>query len=451
MPGLPGRDVLQEALAAAGIVEASDAVLQYLRAIGLPTAQAIATYLAKPDSIRELVGRLKTGLQYKGTEYKLEDETIVEAVIAQWMVFVNQASDVMAEIRAASTPAAAPSPHGGAAPPTSTASATSSSPDVVPKALPPGVYASLLEDYNKVLVDGERRHFPEKTLLGAERTLARMHHEHQVSKLYTATPLGEILSQRIFTSFDTINSNRKKAPTEKKLTIDDKFNISEKATEEWEVRGLMMLIDAIEAMQWAWILLKYATETAVRRYTEWFTNLVRRHSQRVPNTKALWDSFAWEIAMRMRSNETFAAITEDLMADLTKVHDILNQSPVKKRTKWNDETAPKGKGRGGSQRWRRPDNNWGSGQGSSSWQPTSWTMSHHSLADPSRPQWPPQQSVSFAAYPQATWNPSPQLSSTPANAPANKGSGSPPWQQKGGGKPYKGNGKQKGTRKGGRK
>ena len=85
-----------------------------------------------------------------------------------------------------------------------------------------------------------------------------MYHEHHTSKLYTATSLGEILSQRIWTSFNTINTcntNRKKDASEEKLVIDDRNNIAEKAQEDWDVRGQWMLIDAIEAIRWAWILI----------------------------------------------------------------------------------------------------------------------------------------------------------------------------------------------------
>ncbi|CAE7939434.1 unnamed protein product [Symbiodinium sp. KB8] len=67
-----------------------------------------------------------------------------------------------------------------------------------------------------------------KQLLGAEKVVARMYHEHQTSKLYTATALGEIMAQRVWTSFNTINSNRKQDPSEKKLVLNDKNQISEK-------------------------------------------------------------------------------------------------------------------------------------------------------------------------------------------------------------------------------
>ena len=103
--------------------------------------------------------------------------------------------------RSATTSTAAPatSPH----PPATTTPTVDK--DTIPKSLPAGVYTKLVQDYNNITIDGEKRQFPERNLLGAEKV-----HEHHTSKLYTATSLGEILSQRIWTSFNTINTNRKK-------------------------------------------------------------------------------------------------------------------------------------------------------------------------------------------------------------------------------------------------
>ena len=76
-------------------------------------------------------------------------------------------------------------------PPSQPTTSTQTDKDTIPKALPSGVYSKLVEDYNSITLDGVRRAFPEKLLLGAEKVLARMYHEHHTSKLYTATPLGD--------------------------------------------------------------------------------------------------------------------------------------------------------------------------------------------------------------------------------------------------------------------
>ena len=105
-----------------------------------------------------------------------------------------------------------------------------------------------------------------------------------------------------------------------------------------------MLIDAIEAIRWAWILLRYGTETVVNRYVDWFIKLVRKHAQRIPNVKSLWEDFSWDIAMSMRANETFQLITEDLMSDVTRVTDTMQQ-PLTKRPRTGKGADSKAKAR----------------------------------------------------------------------------------------------------------
>ena len=93
---------------------------------------------------------------------------------------------------------------------------------------------------------------------------------------------------------------------------------------------------------------------------------------------------SWDVAMRMRNKEAFATITEDLMADLTKTNEILQQPLTKKprtgkgqgqqntrykgyQPKW----SPPGKGR----RYRTADGSpwqsWSSSSSPSTWQ--TWT------------------------------------------------------------------------------
>ena len=69
----------------------------------------------------------------------------------------------------------------------------------------------------------------------------------------------------------------------------------------------------------------------------------------------MWEDFAWDIAMRMRKSETFSAITEDLMVDITKVNEILHQ-PSTKRTRYTkgSDSAYAPKGKGYQQKWSRP-------------------------------------------------------------------------------------------------
>ena len=280
----------------------------------------------------------------------------------------------------ASVVAAAPIP---APTPTPTAAASSTTDkDTVPKTLPAGVYNQLAKDYGDVTLNGEKREFPEKVLLGADKVLAHVRHEHTVSKHYTAVTLGEIMSQRVFAALGTLDSARKKDDLDKRLVVDIKHQLVSKEPSDWEVRGLNMIQDGIDAVRWAWILIKFGTEKAVNKYCDWWTTLVRQNSTKLPQIKTLWESFAWDIAIRMRQTETFSTITTDeLMADLSTVNDALVLSLKKKQRNTDNQdryqdrykgNKANGKGRGykgkgkGYKGWNQQYN-------SPSW-PAQWQM-----------------------------------------------------------------------------
>ena len=408
---------LAEAAALAGIDLSTDCLARYLHAIGLRSHATIAAYIHEDAVVNDLLTKLKAGVTVGTTEFKLSDDAEENALKAQWLVLSRHARHkYQASFQGTPTPESAPSQ------PTTS---TQTDKDTIPKALPSGVYSKLVEDYNSITLDGVRRAFPEKLLLGAEKVLARMYHEHHTSKLYTATPLGEIMAQRVWTSFNTINSNRKKDPSEKKLILDDKNQISEKTQEEWDVKG--------QAIRWAWILLKYDSETAINKYVDWFHGLIRKNAQRIPNVKLLWEDFAWDIAMRMRSTETFTAITEDLMVDIAKVNEILQQ-PMTKKTRYTKGSDPTYNNKGkGYQKWSPPGKGRRYRTSSPSATSTTWTQ-----WPPSSTAWQPQPSTWTWPPTSPTWTAphhTTQPSTTPIPAipfnPAPMAQPRPTWSTKG--------------------
>ena len=162
----------------------------------------------------------------------------------------------------------------------------------------------------------------------------------------------------MFTALGTINANRKKDNVDKQFIIHSKNNISTKDQADWYVRGSMMILDAIDSICWGWILLKYGAKKSVHRYCEWFKRLTRKNAQRLPQIKTLWEAFSWEIAMQMRSKNSFDTITENL-------NDTRMQSPPKKltgeskdggyRRSWTRLPKSKSKGRGWS-KWSYSQN-----------------------------------------------------------------------------------------------
>ena len=443
--------VLVDAANLAAIDTNTDVIARYLHAMGIRSHATVASFISDDSIVDELITKLKAGVRMGTNDYKLPDDIEETALKAQWLVLSRHCRKEYQSSFSSASPTSTTT--------TSTTPTTQLDRDVVPKSLPAGVYAKLVEDYNKITLDGVRRKFPEKQLLGAEKVLARMYHEHHTSKLYTATPLGEIMAQRVWTSFDTINSNRKKDPSEKKLILDDKNQISEKSQDDWDVRGQWMLIDATQALRWAWILLKYDSETAINKYVDWFQGLIRKNSYRIPNVKMLWEDFAWDIAMRMRSNETFHTITEDLMVDITKVNDILHQPLTKKQrvTKGADQTHI-GKGRGYATKWSPP----GKGRRfrttsttASSWQqwptqPPQWTITSTNPWPTPPASWTTPSPTQISPTPAPTWTPSTPTPTVPFN-PTPIHQTRPPWQQKGGDKGPKGKGKKGKLGKGGKK
>ena len=150
--------------------------------------------------------------------------------------------------------------------------------------------------------------------------------------------------------------------------------------------------------------------------------------------------------MRMRASETFQVITEDLMADITRVTDTVQQPLMKRpRTGKGFDSQHKGKGKGYQQRWSPP------GQGrryrSSTWRP--W--------QPSPLQWQAQQPMTWSTPTPTTWQPTPTPTFPPSmpapTVPFNPAPAFTPqntWNSKGD-KGSKGAGKKGKQHKGGKK
>ena len=269
---------LTAAAAEAGIDVTTDPVLKYLRAIRITTSSAISIYFQDDAAVTDLVKRIEGKITYKGHGYDLNGED-VNAVIAQWKVlYAEVRNKYQQRLSASTTP-------GTSTTPTPATTSTTTDKDAIPKTLPPGVHTQLVEDYNNITLDGEKRTSPEKILLGADKVLARMYHEHHTSKHYTAVTLGEIMSQRVLTSLGTVNSNRKKDDLDKRLILDNKQQLVAKEAPDWDVRGVSMIMDGIEAVKWAWILIKIGAEKAVIKYCDWFTTLVRKNNNRLHQIK----------------------------------------------------------------------------------------------------------------------------------------------------------------------
>ena len=214
------------------------------------------------------------------------------------------------------------------APSASTAPAISTD-DKVPKTWPKGVYQQLITDYK--VSTGNTKTFPEKIILGAEQVVIRMWHEHTVSKNYQAVGLGEIITKRTFTATGSVNSTAKRDKSDKTLVLNpDDHTLVQQEQKDWDPQSMMMILDSLDAIRWAWILIQISNQESIDTYIERFIQLTRKNPQRLPNVKEAWDTFSWTIAMQMRNNMTFKQATEEILQDPVTIADILSQPPRKK-------------------------------------------------------------------------------------------------------------------------
>ena len=89
----------------------------------------------------------------------------------------------------------------------------------------------------------------------------------------------------------------------------------------------------------------------IDNYIQRFEQLIRRHADRIQQVKEAWNTFAWQLAMQMRSGVTFKQASSDILQDTIQLTDILSQ-PVTKKPR--NDRSPKGKGKGKYKSDRQP-------------------------------------------------------------------------------------------------
>ena len=168
------QDIARDAAAGATIIE-------YMELRGIKTSATLAL-LSKDEHDLEttLVQPLLQGWQRAdGTTLSVpeSDKPIARAVIMHmWMMAQQNYWAISQE---------AMRPLQTTTPTATTPSASTAAEDKVPKALAPGRWAKLVQEYQTQQIGNEDRIFPIQEVLGAESIIARVLHEHEVSKTYT--------------------------------------------------------------------------------------------------------------------------------------------------------------------------------------------------------------------------------------------------------------------------
>ena len=211
---------------------------------------------------------------------------------------------------------------GGSTPPPS-ASTSSVAKLKPPTTLEPGIWSQQITKYNNVTISGINRKFPEKMILGAEAILARMWHEIHTTKLYTPVRLGEILMSRFYSASGEMNRIAVEPKKDRILSLDSGGQLHERETPVWDPKNHMAVLDALDAIRWAWIFVEISQEPHINTWVDFFVKLARARPNKLDNVKRLWDMAGWKVALDMRSGNDFATATKTVMEDAVFQNDIM--------------------------------------------------------------------------------------------------------------------------------
>ena len=279
-------------------------IRKYLSCRGIVAVPTLALTAKNEDEFEKVVlAPLFAGWNDGSTVIKIQpaDQPIAKAILTHMWALAKQTwSRALAASPAPTAPTPALTPTGTSG----TASTTTSTESKVPKNLPPGTWNSLVKHYQSIQLDGRDRVFPVTELIGAESILARMHHELTISGQYTPILLGEILQKRSFNAAGEVNPLQKSPKKTTTLAVDEDNQIITAEDPVWCPRSMLAILDGINSIRWAFILVRWGEERHVHTYCDWMLSKARSKPQKGENFVAYWQWAGWQLAMAMRNGST---------------------------------------------------------------------------------------------------------------------------------------------------
>ena len=343
---------------------------EYLRAKQVLSTGLMAALADSYQEIDELLFKpLLEGEEIEGTEWKIsstEGPVVRAALRFLWHQCRDKGGLIAQGSGTTSNPPGLPPPPGGGAP---TEPPTAKPAPAVPREIPPQELQKLLKFYADTEVAGRRRDFPMKALVGAERVMARIWHETWISHQFTPTQLHEILEARCFDSSGSLNTLNKelKAKAQSRLAVDDESNtIVIEEEQQWSPKGLLSLMDALEAIELCWTLCQLGHELDIKDYINWWRQLFRSRPGKIEQLKTCWLDGGWRIALLMRQGHTFAHCAQTLMDDTGALQAaLMKELPISKPPPKKPQARPsQPKGKGGGKHDRPESSSWTSSQSS---------------------------------------------------------------------------------------
>ena len=323
---------------------AGDVVLSYLRARGLARTAALA--LVEPDETRfkaTVVDPLIAGFRDEATNVAPGDQPSARAILLHMFLEARSQWDAWSASRAAAL-----SPNTGTPAGASTAPAPAMLNLPSPPAGPPSksfeAWGPLVQAYNAKLLDGKPRQFPTRQLAGADAILARICHEHTVSKAYTPLMLGEILAARTWTSADELNklASGGRDALAGSLQVVGGAVVAAEEKKPWQPRKVMAVLDGLEAVRLAWVLTGLGDEEDVDAYIAWWDKKARARNVNIEALVQYWTSTATTLAMEMRQRRTFKEVTSGVMSDISAFLEAMSSPPPRPEPKGKTKVHRRG-------------------------------------------------------------------------------------------------------------
>ena len=335
-------------------------IRKYLHSRGIATVPTLALTAKTEEELEKvLLAPLFSGWSDGTVNIKIgtSEQPIAKAIVTHMWALARQfRNKTMTAAPAVPTPLIG----SGTSPTLTTAASGSGAESKVPKTLPPGTWNSMVKHYQSIQLEGRDRTFPVTELIGAEAILARMHHELTVSGQFTPVMLGEILQKRSFNAAGEVNPLQKSPKKSSMLTFDEDNQLVTTEEPIWSPRSLLAIIDGVNSIRWAMILVRWGEERHVHSYADWMIAKARSQPQRGEQFVAYWQWAGWRMAMAMRNGSTFQESAEAIIGDVNKYNEIMAKEIIPDKKKANPADTPKGgkgktqkgsKGKGSDQLW----------------------------------------------------------------------------------------------------
>jgi hypothetical protein len=326
-----------EALASAGLPDVP--FIQYMKAIGINNSNMLLSYCLTREEIDALVVRpLIQGFKTQTSTLKAEEDDAKTRLFTAslrviWYEASRQRATEEAEINKNSQP---PQPS-QAAPNNAAASAANTSNS--PKSLPRSVWTTQIKKWEDKQGTSGRR-FPQEQILGAESILARLRHEHNETKQYTALHLGELLPAQSFTVTGDVNNLATKTKDANLKIVGGDLVQAEQPV--LDPKSTWVIMDGLAAIKWAYIFCDYGTDEDVECYIDFFNKLARKFPSSPEAVKNCWTASSWRIAMSMRAGRSFKVATSEVMADQHWVNQRLSASHAREDRPYRSKGSGKG-------------------------------------------------------------------------------------------------------------